>query len=319
MAVVTAAITGGLGVAATITGALINKNATTSAANATSAATLQALNAQIAERQRITDQATQAAQMSPSEINQINSLLTTKGQALTASQDAIQKQQSQLDAMDPNVKAAGNDLYSLLTGKAAATIAPLQAQITMQRNQQMNDLASQYGPGFMATSAGIEAMMKFDTNSAVTIANASQSALGQATQTYLGLTGQQQQGQAGITAATQNAFAQSENVDQTVLAADQNVQGRLENAITQGANQPVNFQAPAQVAGNLFAGDQAFGQSISGLGAGLGKISGAAVGSASAPVTTTGALASVPSAANFGDTIGNTFSSPGLVTGKAGS
>lgn len=297
MAIVTAAVAGVAGVGATIAGALIQKNAAENAANAQSQATLQALQMQIDERKRITDQATQAAQMSPNEINAINSLLTDKGAALQQTQNSIDKQQAQLDAMDPQVKAAGSELYSLLTGQSTKVLQPIQQQLQRQRNERMNELASQLGPGFMTTSAGIEAMNKFDTDAAATLNNVQQNYLSNITQSYLGLAGTENQGQAAVTAANNNLFAQQTAVDQTVLGAYQNVQGRIENAITGQTNQPVDFQAPAAVAGNAYAGANIFGQAIGGIGAGLGKISGQLAGQ---QATTTAAPSSmtVPSVAS---------------------
>lgn len=325
MAAVTAAVAGIAGVGANVFGALKSSSAIGDAANAQIAATQQALQAQIQERQQITALATQSAQMSPSEINSINSILNTKGAALASTMQSINQQQTQLNAMDPNVKAAGQNLYNLLSGQAAATLAPLQKQQQMQRSQQMNALAQQLGPGFMSTSAGIEAMTKFDTQQSLALTQAQQSALGQITSTYLGLSGNQQQGQANITSGIGNAFAQSQAADTSVLSEYANVQNRLTNAQLEAVTaQPVNFQAPAGVAGNQFAGAQQFGQSVQGLGSGLGQTAGQLYNSnalinafAGTQNTTTpngtNLAAQVPSvAANFNpsqtENSGNTFS-----------
>lgn len=281
-----ALIAGGIGLAGAIGGGVANSIAAGKAGDATYQAAQdqvqlaqKEIDAQIQQRAQSITQAQDAARISPAEISAINSVLSTRGQALSASMDAIGKMQAQLDAVDPQVKAAGSNLYDLLSGKSAAILAPLQKQLDLQRQNLVSNLAGQMGPGFMTSSAGIEALTKFDTNSSATLANAQLSAVQQATSTYAQVAGLQQQGQNAIASQTGEAFGRALTADADVLQAQQLVQNRYTNA-TLGAMEanPIDYGAPVRAqgtvvntAGGQFAGTAAFGQMLSNIGgAGLG-------------------------------------------------
>lgn len=221
------------GVASAIIGANAAKGAgeaTLSAAQQQVAMAREALQAQIQARAEGISTAQKAAAMSPEEIKSINNILTTQGASLSASMASLQKQQSQLDAMDPTVKAAGQNLYDLLTGKAAAVLAPMQKQLDFQRNQLMSQLSSQMGPGFMASSAGIMALTQFDNQAALNINNAQMNAIQTIGGQYANLGGLQQQGQAGVTQGTLNAFGQAQNANVVALGGYEAGQQRMVNA-----------------------------------------------------------------------------------------
>jgi hypothetical protein len=176
--------------------------------------------------------------------------------------------------MDPQVKQAGQDLYDLLTGHASAVLAPMQQQIARQRQNMMDSLSSQLGPGFMTSSAGINAMVQFDEQSAVTLQNAQMNAVSQMTSTYGSLAGMQNQGQNAVTSQTGDAYGRAMTADQSVLQANQFATNRLTNA-TLGAmsTNPVNFMAPVDAQGNVvanaagpFAGQKIMGQASAQFG-----------------------------------------------------
>ncbi len=268
-------------VALSTAGANQKADAATKAAQQQIDAAAEALDKQIAERKRVTEAAVGAAQMSPGELRSINSILATKGAALTTTMDSISKQQAQLDAMDPNVKAAGDNLYKLLTGEASKVLAPIQAQIERQRNKRMSQLAAQMGPGFMTTSAGIEAMNKFDMDAASTLSTAQQNALTQASSIYGGLTGQQQQGQSAVTNATGNVFSNALAADQSVFQAENNVQTRITNATLGGnTSTPVDFTNPVNFAGSQNIGEFMRGDALSDAGGAIFNLVGRGVGAA---------------------------------------
>lgn len=272
MAIVTGAITGLVGAGVGVAG-LVKSGQNADKAQQGS---LQALQMQIDERKRITDSARSQASLSPNEIKSINNLLATKGAALSASMSSIAKQQAELDAMDPNVKAAGAELYKTLTGEATKVLAPIEKRLQRQRQERMNQLQSQLGPGFMTSSAGIEAMNKFDTDSAMALNDVQQKYLSNITQSYLGLSGQQLQGQASVTNSIGNVFNQQAGIDQSVAGMYSHEQDRKMNAElgSPGAS-PVNFEGPA----NMFQKtSNDFTDNIIGMGGGLGKIAGNLVG-----------------------------------------
>lgn len=238
-----------------------------------------ALNQQIAERQRITAQAVSTAQISPGEASSIGQILSDKSASLNASLASINQQQTLLNNMDPNTKLAGQNLYNLMSGQAASALAPYQAQIDRQRASLVSNLQSQLGPGYATSSAGIEALSRFDAQSSLSQAQVQQSYLNTFGGIYGNLTGQQNQAQSTITGQTQNAFAAASASDAQVLQANQNIQNRITNATLGAASaSPINFQGPATaagnvipIAGNAFAGQQIAGNAIAGAAGALGS------------------------------------------------
>lgn len=276
----TAAIAGGvIGAGGAVGGALISSNAATNAGNAQIAAQQQALQQEIAQRAQTVSQATNAAQMSAGEISSTNQLLTTRDQQLSTQLGQIQKQQTQLDSIDPNVKAAGSDLYNLLTGHASNLIAPLQTQLNNQKTALQSQLASQLGPGYATSSAGIAALTAFDQQSAVTLSQAQQSAVQTATQTYGSLFGAQQGGQGNIFSQTGSAYGAAQQATGAALNEYNSVTARQESAVLGGTGAaPINYGGPASVAGNSFAGAAQLGGGIAGAAQSVGQGFGAAAG-----------------------------------------
>lgn len=253
--------------AASVTGGLIQAGAQGGAAQAQLSASQQALQAQIQARAQAINQVTGISGLQPGEISSINQILTTKSQALNQSLASIAQQQSQLDAMNPQVKQSGQDLYDLLTGKASSVLAPMQQQLTRQRQELVNSLSSQLGPGFMTSSAGINALTQFDEQSAMTLQNAQMGAISTVASTYGSLAGMQNQGQNAVTTQTGEAFGRSMLADQSVLQANQFATNRQTNAVlgAMGAT-PIGFTGPTQFAGAPFAQSQGVGQTIAGAG-----------------------------------------------------
>lgn len=237
-----------------------------------------ALSQQIQARAEGIALAKQTAALSPNEIASINKMFSSRDAALSASLGSIQKQQANLDAMDPVVKASGQQAYDLITGKSATILGPMQTHLAKQRQSLVDNLSSQMGPGFMTSSAGISALTQFDSQASLTLNQAQMSVI----QSYGSLAGLQQQGQASITAGTQSAFGQAIAADAAGLQAFQFGQTRETNAVlgAMSAN-PLNpFGVPAaqnnvvQTAGGPYAAGGALGGALTSLG---GHIAGAAM------------------------------------------
>lgn len=284
-----AVIIGGAVVTSAVVGALSSSSAAGDAGNAQlSAAQTQVqyareqLAAQIEQRQKAIEQAQKTAQISPEEISTISDLFKTRGLALDTSLSSIQAQQQALQKIDPSVQESGKNLYNLLTGQSAAVLAPLQEKQQRQRSDLMNRLSSQLGPGFMTSSAGIQALVQFDNESSITLNQAQMQAIQTVGSQYAGLAGLQQQGQASVGSQLQNAFNAAQATNITALQAYETATGRETNALlgAMGANPIQNAMVPnAQgnvigVAGNPFAGGGALGQGISGIGSGIGQVGG---------------------------------------------
>lgn len=290
MGIATALAAGAVVAAGTVAGAVVSANAQNKAGQAQADAAQNqvqlaqwGVQQQIAERAKAVDQASKVSAASPGEISSINQILSTKMSALNSSLSSISKQQSDLDKVDPQVQAAGNDLYNLLTGHASDILAPMQTQRDNQRKQLVNSLQSQMGPGYATSTAGIQALTAFDQDTASVLSNAQLNAVQVATNTYSTTGSLQQQGQNAITSQTANAFGAAMGADQSVLQANQFITNRQTNAFlnAQGTNQ-INYGAPAAAQGSVvatagapYAGTSYLGGAISGA---AGQIGGAALG-----------------------------------------
>ncbi len=125
-------------------------------------------------------------------------------QALEASlkqqEQVIAREAKLIEAVDPAIMEAGSQAYKLLKGEEAATLGPIQRQRARQRDQLRETLRRQLGPGFETSTAGIEAMGRFDTQTSDVMANAQQNAVGQLLQVSQNAAGLGRSAQAQATA-----------------------------------------------------------------------------------------------------------------------
>lgn len=85
--------------------------------------------------------------------------------SLGAAQTQVDTELRQLAAIDPAIMEASKQVLGLLKGDTAAVNNPLMAQRTSQRQQLVNSLRAQYGPGAESTSIGQRALQQFDMES----------------------------------------------------------------------------------------------------------------------------------------------------------
>ena len=90
---------------------------------------------------------------------------------------AIMRQEKILASVDPALIEAGSQALKLLRGQEAQIIAPMRAEQDRQRAKLANDIQKQLGPGGLNSTAGQEALNRFDQNAQLTIAQAQQKSL----------------------------------------------------------------------------------------------------------------------------------------------
>lgn len=185
--------------------------------------------------------------------------LATMHQQMSSYTTALDNQQRLIDAIDPALMEAGRQALKLMQGESAPILKPLQEQQARDRTQLTQDLISQYGPGALGTTAGQNAMMKFDQASQMATASAQQNSLNSLLSTSA--------------ASRPNPF-QGVQAGGQILQGQQNQQGLQLNALD--ANKTTN------VAGSQYAGDlakarenTAYTGSLMNLG---GTVAGAAIG-----------------------------------------
>lgn len=200
------------------------------------------------EATSLLSQAQGYAQMTPDEMVAMSEQLDHLNKMNAIFGQQISNSSAVLAAVNPAFLSAGKNAVDIMNGKAAPTLAPLHAQIDQQRQNLQTQLASMYGPGWSSSSAGIEAMQRFEQGAQSTLANAQQSYLG----TLLG--GASQGAQVNETAMNNGARTMGDLFNQTIG--------------TQQSFQKLNMDAlatfnPTQYMGAQYLGDMRKGQYFS--------------------------------------------------------
>jgi hypothetical protein len=105
-------------------------------------------------------------------------------QALAALESSMQTQERQLvrqeklmESINPALIEASNQALKLLRGEEAASMGPAKAQREKQKQQLINTLREQLGPGAETSSAGIQAITQFDAETNNLLAGQQQGSL----------------------------------------------------------------------------------------------------------------------------------------------
>ena len=224
---------------------------------------------QVLEQQRKDrETAVGLAQPSLSELNLIATQQQYAADNLATQLESIRKDRELLDAVDPALKEAGSQAFKLLQGQEAAALGPLKDQRARERQSLESNLRAQLGSGYSTSSAGIEALSRFDSETGALTQSAQQQTLGQ----FLGLAASVRPDIAGKTA---QAYGSSSNILGSALAGQQNITGRQVAAYT-GSN--VNYQNVINTAGASYVGDLGNANAMAGLGQGIAGIGGVGVG-----------------------------------------
>jgi len=89
------------------------------------------------------------------------------------------RQEQFIAQIDPTILEASQQALKLLKGEQASVTQPLQDQRARQRQQLVNRLREQLGPGAETSSAGMKALLNFDQQSSDLFSGAQQQYLGQ--------------------------------------------------------------------------------------------------------------------------------------------
>jgi hypothetical protein len=246
----------GVGAASAIGGAVISSNAASNASAAQVALGYETLNKQIAEREKVRDMSLSYAKISPAEMEAFGSMLRTRTLALQKNEQLIAEQSKVLESIDPSIREAGKQLYETLQGKSAAMLAPLERQRSLQKAKLESNLARTMGPGWRASSAGIEAMTKFDLATVDAMSQVQFQALGQLGNVLSGGVGLRN----NTIGTMQGLFQSNIGMDQSILTNQDVVSKRMLNAV-QGSSQV----SPVDYSGVLDA-SKTIGQAGIGLG-----------------------------------------------------
>lgn len=172
-------------------------------------------------------------------------MIEARGQYFSRAMASLEKEQALLDAVDPALKEAGNQAFKLLQGENAKALAPIERQRARQKTMLENNLAANLGGGFRTSSAGIEALQRFDDETMALMTNTQMSTLN----SFLGLTASIRP---DMTGKTSQVYSTLGNMDASIASQYQNESARKIGAVT---GTPVNFNNVVQNAGAGSIGD----------------------------------------------------------------
>lgn len=154
--------------------------------------------------------------------------------ALAKQEASVQRQEQLAQSLSPALISAGKQMNQILQGQAAPVLQNLQNQRSLQRQQMLDQLNQQMGPGAATSTAGQQALQRFDAETSNMMSNAQQSYLGQ-------VSGIVQQGN-----SLESALGQGNAMLSNIQSMDPQARGNaLRAQIMQGG---LSASAPAQQA-----------------------------------------------------------------------
>lgn len=127
--------------------------------SAMAAAQQRAADAQLAQQRSDRGQALNFVTPGPQELAQMQ-------QAISLNSQDIARRQKLIDSADPALLEVGKQTLAMLQGKEAAGTTGYNSQRARQKAQLQNTLAKQLGPDYANSSAGIQALSAFDSETA---------------------------------------------------------------------------------------------------------------------------------------------------------
>lgn len=152
-----------------------------------------------------------AAKITPFELSEIDAQIKD-------SERVLSRERKLIEAVDPTLIEASNQAFQLLKGKEAAVLGPLRRQRERQRSVLRNSLRQSLGSAFEQSSAGIEALNKFDSSTSDLLVNAQQST----TMQLLGITSRTAQTARSSEAAAGRRRGQASQIFQNAKAREVN-------------------------------------------------------------------------------------------------
>lgn len=103
--------------------------------------------------------------------------LLTADTAIKAQERGLARQEELIAQIDPAIIEASQQALKLLRGESSSTLAPLERQRAQQRQTLLNTLREQLGPGAETSTAGMQALTRFDSETSNVMAGQQQNAL----------------------------------------------------------------------------------------------------------------------------------------------
>lgn len=158
----------------------------------------------------------------------------------------ISRKESLLASADPALIEAGKQALGLLKGENIQSLEPLRQQREQQKEVLKSQLRNQLGEGYETSTAGIQALSRFDQATSQTMFDATNQRLG----TLLGVAqNTEQYGNLSPNMQTMSSLLQSQNAIRT-----RQTNAALGSPITANSGAFVGQAVQAQTMGNIFGG-----------------------------------------------------------------
>lgn len=212
----------------------------------------------------------EAAGPTAQELTQLDTQIKNQGRAMQFQEASIKRDEKILGALDPSLVEAGQQARKLMKGEEAKILGPMKRMRDTQRKELEQRLSQQFGPGYSSSSAGMEALNRFDDQSAMSMAQAQE----QAFNSVAGFLGMGSQIRNQMDSKTQTGFANISNMGAQTLGSMNSIQNRQLTAETNIAGMKM------KTAGAEYAAMASIGDTVGGIGTSF--MSGAASGVGSA-------------------------------------
>lgn len=211
---------------------------------------------QRSEAERQQSMALQMAAPTQQELTEISRRLEMQTRYQTQQEVLQKKNEKILSTLDPALIQAGQQAHQMMKGQQAGILAPMRQQQSMDRRKLEAQLAAQFGPGYASSSAGMEALARFDQNSQMGLQQAQMQAFNQVSQ-FMGFGMQSRQ---GMIAEQRHGMESLDQMSRGTLGAMNNIQRRQVDAIT-GTSQGMvaSAGAGAKAVGGMFGAMQGLG------------------------------------------------------------
>jgi hypothetical protein len=179
--------------------------------------------------------------------------LASFDQSIAQQDKNLSRQEQLISQLDPTIIEASQQALKLLRGEKSQTLGPLEQQRATQREKLISSLREQLGPGAETSTAGIQALNKFDSETSQIMNGAQQSAL-----SLLG-------GVSGQFSAQRPDMAREISALSAFNQGKTDLQFRQAQALS-NARQGVTQNAGAQYTGDVIQGQSnaSFGKSLFG-------------------------------------------------------
>lgn len=198
------------------------------------------------------------------------SMMANYNNVLANQERVVQRQEQLAQSISPALFEAGKQAHQLMLGQSAPVLDNMKNQRQLQRQNLLDTLRQQYGAGAENSSAGQQALQRFDSETTNQLSQAQQQYLQQMTGTALS-------GGASIaqTSGASNALYNNINADNPMTQNAYAKANALQNTTNLESNALSNmagFAGAGNVAGNIM------GKAYSSLGSSLMSMAGGAAG-----------------------------------------